>query len=376
MKKNKKLLIGIGIVALIGIVAVGIYKNRQPKADDSVICIATVLPLTGEFGKEGELARKVFDFSAKAFNDKTQGKKIRLYHQDGKYAPKDSLMAFSKAVLEKPSAVIVYGDVPCNCLTKIASDGNIPVIAIAADNDIPYQSPLIFRGWVSTKLENSALADFVRCKLNDQKAAVLYLKNNFGEIARDNFKESYVARGGQIVAEESFDASESSLRSQIAKIMANKPEAIYVIGFGVSFATAINQIKETHYNGHILSNTIIAVPSVNKNIVNRGEGVYFIDTAFDSKTSDERVVRFCESFRANVGEDPTSFGAFEYEIIRLLGEVGVEFGDEPKQIQNGLYSLHRIDTLMGEFSYNKDGDVEMKLVPKQMRSDGTFKAVE
>ena len=369
MKKNK-LLIAIGAVVLIvvGIISFLCYKDGQLSDASNIIRIATVLPLTGEFGKEGELARKVFDYSARAFNERNSGMKIELKHHDGKYAPKDSLMAYNKAVSEKPSVIIVYGDVPCNCLSKTIAEGELPVVAIAADNDIPHQSSQIFRGWVSTKLENKTLAEFAYNDLSKHAVAILYLKNNFGDIARDNFRDAFGSLGGRIVSEESFDATDSTLRSQVAKILSSQPEAIYVIGFGLSFSTAINQIKEARFSGPILSNTIISVPSVNKNIINRGEGVYFIDTAFDAKVENS----FSDAFASSVGEAPTSFGAFEYEIVRLIGEIGVEYGKNSKQIQKGLSSLRRVKTLMGDFSYDNEGEVAIKLMPKQMRADGTF----
>lgn len=373
---NKSRSVILVVVAFVLLVIVVVWarggSGRRISYQNRGLRIATVLPLTGEFAKEGELARKVFAFSAEEYN-LTAEEKIKLVNFDGKYAPKDTLMAYSAAMAQNPDAIIVYGDVPCNCLAKSISAGQSPVIAIAADNDIPYKSDKIFRGWVSTRLENRALAGFITRDLGAKNVAILYLRNNFGEVARNNFKEELLLRQGKIVAEESFDSNDQNMRAQIAKIVSRNPQVVYVIGFGLSFSSAINQIYETGYTGKLCSNTIVAVPSVNEHIMKRGEGIYFIDTLFDSEDKTEPVNSFVKRFKDTVGEKPTSFGVFEFEIVRILAEAA---NRSPKtdrgRIVEGLRKINNMQTLMGNFSYDGNGEVTLTLQPKRMKADGTY----
>ena len=63
MKKNKKLLIGIGIVFLLGIVVV----NVNIKKNDNKIRIAALFPLTGNVASVGEHLKNGLELGCKKF---------------------------------------------------------------------------------------------------------------------------------------------------------------------------------------------------------------------------------------------------------------------------------------------------------------------
>lgn len=363
--KNKTLWIVVGIIMIIVIVALSIYKNQQKYQSDNDIKIGVILPLSGATSELGKNALAALQIAEEVLNRQDPTKpQIKLIIEDGKYSSKDTINAYNKLKLDGIKSLIVLGDVPNLSVANFLSKDELPCIALVANaQNVPGLSPWMFRGWYCTDDATETIADFLsQNKLS--RTAALCIKNNFGDEFEKSAYKYFVPKGSSIVASESFDMDDLDIRTQVKKALSSNPDNVLLIGFGPSYIAAYSQLREFGYNGPIITETTIAQKYYYENIKGNKESIYYVDAIIDE--NDETFKLFEKQFTEKRGEDVELFSSFSFVVLQLLKIAIDENGVEPNQILKGLQGLHNISTFIGEISFQENGDLSMPLKIKKL----------
>ncbi|MCX6712325.1 MAG: ABC transporter substrate-binding protein, partial [Candidatus Vogelbacteria bacterium] len=139
-----------------------------------------------------------------------------------------------------------------------------------------------FRTWPSDNYEGGVLADFAKNKLGLSKIAILSINNDYVVGLRDVFNSKFESLGGQIVVTENFDPSDKDFRTQLAKIKASNPDAIYLDSNPEEMPLVLKQVREMKLTQKLLANG----PSIDGNTAiakagkNLADGVLYAYTAW------------------------------------------------------------------------------------------------
>ena len=361
--KNKKLLIALGVIVVLAIVGIGIHKNRQQTADDNVIRIGAILPLTGVSSDLAEPMMCAMKIAEEQINSlRPLGQKIAILYEDGKSTSAATISAYQKLIREGVAACVVFGDVQCYNLASTVNAQPCPTIALsAAADNIPSLSTHYFRAWTTTRDSCSRLAEFAHSDLTASKLAILAINNNFGDEAEKTVRE-YAKINGIDISSDTFEIGAQDVRAQISKLLTNRPDAIFVFGFGPGYITVFNQLKEAGYNGAVLTDEVITIPGYADNIADNAKGVYFCSTAFNPEDKESQYyMQFVRPFEARFHGIPNAHSAFAFFSIDVLGRAIDLSGKKGISIEDALFDMGEFSSVIGEVQFDKSGELITKI---------------
>lgn len=157
----------------------------------------------------------------------------------------------------------------------------------------------------------------------------------------EHFKESFEANGGEIVEEESFQLTERDMYTQLNKIMAKNPDAIFVPGSVEPAAFTFKQLRELSYEGEIYGFTGGTPEQFSEVLDNEQmEGIYDLrplETTYEamSDVGKAYVEKFTEKYE--VTPVPSAVNAYDqmYVLKTAIEKAdSLEVEDIIKEIEN------------------------------------------
>lgn len=347
------------------------------KSNEEEVRIGVILPLTGVSAELGVPMLEAMQIAEHNINDsiiKSGGKKMKLLVEDGKSTANGAIAAFQKLRYENPSAFIIFGDIPCSNLAASVSKYDYPVIALAAAaENIPTLSDRYFRAWTTTSSASSELVIFAKKNLGKNNCAILSVDNNYGNEFAQSLKQKIIDIGGRVLISETYDLSTQNIKMQIQKVIAKKPEVIFVIGFGNGYLAAFNQLRSMSYNGPLLTDETITIPEYYKAVANALDSTYFSSTMFDPiDTKANSYKKFVLPFKEKLGVNPNAHSVFGYASVSILADAIRRYGTEPKEVEKGLVELRNFESIIGKLTYLPNRELNIPIVIRQIHPDGTF----
>lgn len=105
-------------------------------------------------------------------------------------------------------------------------------------------NPYLFSSFPSAEVEAKALAENAYSNSKDKRVAILYLATPWGEEYTKQFTQHFTQIGGDIVATESKTIGDNNYRTELLRIKAKKPDAVFLVHFGGSLATLLKQMRQ------------------------------------------------------------------------------------------------------------------------------------
>ncbi len=360
MKKLIWTLVILVVVGVFGGRAWYLYQNRE--TSDNVVKIGAVLPLTGPISVMGKEIRNSLELAEKNINQNggIKGKTVKLIVEDGKYTPKDSINALNKIMgLYDVTGMLAFGNTPTAQLVPMIEEKKMPLIAFGTGaSDVPKMSDWIFRAWIPVELQAQVMAKYTTEVLGLKKIAILAINDQSGNDAIKIFGEYLNNYGGKLTAIERFNTDTLDTRAQILKLIASEPDGIFITGFGPSYISSINRLKEYKFPGYILTE-ISMVASNQMEQIHNIDKVIFLETLFDiRKNQAGKTAEFVKQYQETYHDNPTIVGAFAYEALMLYREAIQNNTD----IREGFKSIQDYPSIVGDITYKKDGEIFFPLI--------------
>ena len=328
------------------------------------IKVGAIIFLTGPQAATGANVLNGLKLSCEEINNKggINGKKIELLVEDSKDSPKDAINAFHKLDSKGVVAMIVSGDVINANIAPIATREKIPVLAVVAEaGNIPSLSDYVFRAWVSDNVLVKELVSYIANKNNLKNIAVIAVNNEFGDSTISNFKEFYKNYGGNVCAVERYGIGDIDVRAQILKCMETKPDAFFVSGFGVGFGSALNQIRESGFEGMLFSSIMMSLSYYQDQTKKSNEGVIYSGTAFSTDSKEPLAIEFVKGYTDRYNAVPDFTSAFAFESLNILAHA-IELGGVYRDgIVRAMSNLGTMDSVFGPISYDETKEFNLPL---------------
>ncbi|HBG37615.1 MAG TPA: amino acid ABC transporter substrate-binding protein [Treponema sp.] len=305
------------------------------KEDTSVIKIGGIFPLSGDVAVYGVEAKNGIELAILEINAKggVNGKQLVLVSEDDEGSPEKTVNAFKK-LTSKDKVKIVIGSLTSGCtaaITTLAQNQKILLIAPAATMEsITDAGNYVFRACFIDPFQGTVGGKFAAEILDSKRAAVLYdTDNDYSVGLYENFKKSFVANGGSMVAEESYTSGDVDFNAQITKIKSANPDVVYLPDYYATVSLIAKQLRAQD-----IHTPIVGADGWGGLVDNAGDEVLngFYSDHYAADSTDDIVVSFVNAYKDRYKSTPVSFAALGYDCVYILKDAMERAGSEEASI--------------------------------------------
>jgi branched-chain amino acid transport system substrate-binding protein len=216
------------------------------------VTVGVILSMTGPAASLGKPAEN----TVKIWPDQIGGQKVRLVMLNDSSDATEASKQASKLITEEKVDVIVGPSItpPSIAAMEVAGRNATPIIALGGGNAIidPQEGP---RKWAFKMAAPESLSvDRVIEHMKAHKiknVGVIAVTTSYGEGFLKAFSTQAPAAGIKVSATERIGAQDVSATSQVLKVMASNPDAVYIFSFGTPGATPHIELVKRGYKGAI-----------------------------------------------------------------------------------------------------------------------------
>lgn len=377
--KNIFLIILLALVVWFGY---QVYRGKRG-GEEETIKIGFMGPLTGDAATYGEPELRAVQIALDAINAKggVNGKKIELIVEDSKCDPQAAGTSAQKLVNIDKVKVIIGGACSGETLAaaKITEGAKVILISPSASSpDVSNAGDFVFRTYPSDALAGKIAATYALKELGAKKAALLTEVTDYAQGLRKVYRETFIALGGEVVADETFNTGVTDFRTQVLKIKSQNPDVIYVVPQTLTPGIAIfKQLRENVVTAKLTTAEVLLDRKVVKDNAQTLEGVIGVEAAVDYENN-PKAKAFQSAHRGKFnGTDPGSFAANAYDAVYLIAEAIKKNGLDTEKIRDHLYSVKNWQGAIGSITFDKNGDPVMgesvrKIEKGEVKDLGSF----
>lgn len=356
MKKRNLWLIGGGLLlaAVIGLI---IWQRMMPSQDYK---IGVLYPLTGPAAAIGETNQNGVLLAVEDINNQggINGRKIVPVLLDSKTDPKAGVTEFNKAVtLDQVPVVLTASSGVCMALAPLADEQKIVLFADCSHPQVTQNRTYVFRNFPTGEMETSPMATFISQKLKINSLGLITANDDYGLGLSESIKKFLNGSTVSIRYEDTFDRAGQDFVNQVDKVIAAKPDAIYIGGYGKSLGIFIKQLRERGFKGQILAGLGLMVADARAAAGDFVNGVYVAVPNFDVG-QDTRLSEFKQRYKNKFGKDAPFNAALTYDTTFMVAEAIKKSGYTSEQIKTALPSLQNFQGITGTLSIQANGDVK------------------
>jgi branched-chain amino acid transport system substrate-binding protein len=353
-----------GAVVVLLCVAALVIAVRSKKPQD--VRIGAVLPLTGDLAIYGQKMKRGIDLAISQANAQggVKGRHIQVHYEDDQGDPKTSIAATQKLITVDGVKVIIGGAISATALPciPIIDRSHVVLFSPAATSpSLSGASKYFFRNWPPDTYDGTAMGEFAAKSLRLKQVAVLYVNNEWGVAISKIFTDTFQADGGRVTITESYEPNATDFRTQLTKIAARRPEAIYIPGYLKELITILRQKQELRITAKVLSAYGFYDPQILQQDGGVAEGAIFTAPAYDPDNQDPGVTSFVTAFHKAYGDKPDIWAAQAYDAARIVLsalQTGASTGPE---IRDVIAKVKGFDGVTGRTSFDANGDVQKPL---------------
>ncbi len=358
----------LGIVlALTLSIAFGVREVRT--AQDIYIAVAG--PMTGEYSEVGNSFEKNVKLMVDQVNAQggIQGSMIKVQVEDDRLDLKEAAAIAVRLVADKKVVAVVGHFTSATCLASapIYKRGLVQISPSATSEKYSGVSPWSFRT-ITMDLPNAKMAgNYIVNVLKAKRVASIYALTD-GTISQGRSVNKEIERlGGKIVREETHMEGDKDMMAQLTKIIADKPDLIWVSDVYPEAATIIRQARGLGYTGLIMGGDGAYSPELIKIAGKENvEGVMCWAPFFPGST-EPNVQKYVAAYKAKYkGEIPDAYGSLAYDaagvIVTALQKTAKGGAADRKALRDYIAGIGTTnpayDGITGKIKFDKNGDVE------------------
>ncbi len=372
-----KVLIGILSVLLVLLVACAPKPEVKPEpvpAPVETIKLGAILPLTGDAAEYGLPEQAGIQIALEEINAAggVNGKQLEVIFEDAKCDSKAATTATQKLVDVDNVKVIIGGACSSETIAAAAITEPKKIILLsptASNPTITTLGDFLFRTYPSDAFSASVAADYA-FKQGWTKAAIISEQKDYAQGLRTTFKETFTKAGGKIVADEVYGPDDTDFKTQILKVVREKPDVIAVYPqTATKGILVIKQLREAGAKQQLIGAELLIAPAATSENAALLEGFIGLEPAFDA-TNTKAAALFAK-YKAKENKDAPQpfFMASAYDDIYLI-KAAIESagGVDTEKIRDFLYAVKDWDGAVGKLTIDANGDPIMAFALKQVKN--------
>ena len=303
------------------------------------IKIGGVAPATGEAATFGASTKNGFDMAVAEWNGKggVLGKQVKMAFADDKGDPAEAATVWTK-LIEQDKVCAIVGTVMSKCSlagAPISQASKIPMISTSSTNPkVTLVGNYIFRVCFIDPFQGTVGAKFAFEDLKAKKAACIFdVGNDYTKGLSEFFKAKFTSLGGEVVGYEGHATGTTDFKAQLTKVLAAKPDMLYVSDYYNDVALIAKQARELGFKGPMLGGDGWDSPKLMEVGGSAVEGCYFTNHYSQDDTS-PIVQEFVKNYKAKYNATPDALAALAYDstyiMLDAIQRAGSTDGDKIK----------------------------------------------
>lgn len=330
-------------------------NNQGPEITGDTIKIGFIGPLTGDAASLGENALKAVQLAAEEINNEggINGVPMEVVFEDGHCAGKEATNAANKLINNDGVSVIVGGlcSAETSAFAPVAETAEVPTVSYCSSAAaISQAGDYIFRVYPSDSYQGVFAANYIKNELNKNKVAVIYTQDDWGVGLQETFIKEFEKLGGEVTVVESFKKTDRDLRTQMAKIKASNPEAVYFLGFNEASIPGIQQMAELGIKVPVMGGDTWTDQTIWEAVGEAGEGFMYSEVrSLDDKEFEQKM-------QAR-GAEVALCAPQAYDAVNVIAEAMAKVGNDGTLLKDELYKTEYEGGVSSELiKFDENGD--------------------
>jgi len=245
----------------------------------------------------------------------------------------------------------------------VAMANKIPIISASATADEGVTvdkngkvNEYVFRLCFNDSFQGVTMSNFASNNLGAQKAVIIQDKSSdYAAGLAKNFKATFTAAGGEIVAEEGYIAKDKDFNAILTNIKGKKFDVIFLPGYYSEAGLIIKQARGLGITAPVLGadgfDSPVLLQLAGETALN---DVYF-SNHYSSLDQDPLVQDFIAAFNEKYGRDPNAFNALGYDLGKFIADAVQRAGStDSEAIKDALAATENFVGVTGSFSMGAD----------------------
>ena len=374
---------------VLAIVSVLFLLGGTAMAADS-LKIGFNLPLTGDIPKVGEASKFAAEMLKEDINSKggleVGGKKYQLvFIYEDNESKAESAVNVALKLIERDQVLAIIGPNSSKQAVPAAGtcdDNQTPMISPWSTNpDTTLNRPWVFRAAFLDPFQGPVAVNFAAEKFNAKTAAVIFdISNDYSKGLAEIFREEWRKKMGanSVVAFESHGTKDQDFSAQLTKIIAAKPDFIFIPNNYNQVALIVKQAHDLGWKGPFMGSDAWGSAELMKLCGKDCIGHYF-STHYAAAGAKGATKEFIDRYTAKYGYIPDDVAALTWDATNLVlkaiqnaGPVKANVKDQRKAIRDALAAIPEFPGITGNMKFNEEGDPIKCAVVVQISDKGEF----
>lgn len=388
MKLNKTIALILTLAFLLTIAAgCGASKPAQPAAPKEIL-VGANFELSGNVATFGVSIMNAIEMAVGEINAAggVLGTPLKVVKADNKSDAAESTNVATKLVTQDKVLALIGPVTSTNVLaaSPVATQYKIPLLTptgtaskLTVEDDGKVKE-FIFRNCFIDPFQGLVGANFCLNTLKAKTAAIFEEKNSdYAKGLCAVFEENFKAKGGQIVSKEAFVTEDKDFRATLTKIIATKPDVLYVPSYYEQDGLIAKQARELGY-----TNPIVGADGWDSGKLLEIAGAaalqnVFFTNHYSAFSTDPKVVKFVNDYKTKYGSVPDALAALGYDAAYLIADAVKRAGAaDSAKIKDALAATKNFTGVTGTFSMDEKHNPIKSAVILSFDKDGNQIYVE
>jgi len=245
----------------------------------------------------------------------------------------------------------------------VAMQNEIPIISASATadkgvtvDDKGNVNDYVFRLCFNDSFQGVTMANFALNNLSATKAVII--KDNssdYGKGLAENFKATFEANGGTIVAEEGYVGKDKDFNAILTSIKGKDFDVIFIPGYYQEAGLIIKQARGLGIDAPILGADGFDSPVLLELAGAEALNDVYFSNHYSSIDEDPLVKEFIAAYTKKNGVEPNAFNALGYDLGKFIADAIVRADStDPVAIKDALASTKGFAGVTGTFDMGED----------------------
>lgn len=332
---------------------------------EDTVRVGVYLPLTGQYASAGRLELEGVQLANKEVF-KVLGKRVELVVADNKSDRIEAANAVKRLIDREKVSVIIgtSGSALAMAGGEVAERSGIPVVGTSCSHPLVTQGRRhTFRVCAIDSYQGAGAATYACRDLGLKTAAILLdAASDYSVGLAGYFTRSFEKQGGKVVARQSYRPGDQDFTTQLAEIIAKKPDVLFIPSEAVEGVFIIKQARELGATFRILGGDAMDNPMAVQVGGGAMEGFLYTTFLYDPsfKNGSRTAERFTQSWkRLHPDVEPGLNAALGYDAYMLVIDAIMRAGRlDPAAISQALANTRGFEGVTGSTSINAAHDAE------------------
>lgn len=335
------------------------------KTDSNEIRIGINYELSGENATYGQGSVEGIELAIEEINAAggINGKLIKPYKVDNSSNSAEATTLATKLITQD-KVIAILGPATSGCFKAeipVANKNKVPVatgsattddVTVTANGDVQEYA---FRICFSDSFQGRVMANFATDNLSAKNAVIIMdSSSDYGKGLAKNFKDTFIASGGKIVAEEAYVKNDTDFNAILTKIKGLTFDIIYIPGYYNEAGLIIKQARALGINTPILGADGFDSPVLVELAGTAALNDIYFTNHYSSLDKDPTVVSFIEAFKKKYNKEPDAFNALGYDLAKFVADaVGRAEKLTGEAVKNALEATENFAGVTGTLSVDE-----------------------